>query len=314
MRYGVSVGARLPGGGADPQDVTRLAHAAERLQFDCLWVGDHVVSPKVFDQRPHQRDVGGEWTIDASTNLFEPLTTLAFFAGITTRIKIGTAVLVVPYRNPVLAAKMLAMLDVLSAGRLIVGVGSGWMREEFSALDAPAFEDRGKITDEYIALYKKLWTEDAPSFEGEFYRVSEVGFMPKPVQRPHPPIWLGGNGTVAIKRVARYGQGWFPVFRTLPEMGAGVSQLRQVTEAARRDSDQITIAIGCRFRFIDWPESKEADRPMLTGSAEQMIEDVRGYEAAGVHEVHLLDADKYASAPALIEAWQRFREEVVPHV
>ena len=141
----------------------------------------------------------------------DQLTVLAFLAGQTQTIHQVTSVIIVPHRNPLVAAKVLATLDVLSRGRLIVGVGVGWMREEFEALGLPPFAERGAVTDEYIRAFKELWTSDNPSFEGKYCRFSEITFLPKPVQKPHPPIWVGGESRRAMRRTAQLANGWYPI-------------------------------------------------------------------------------------------------------
>ena len=135
---------------------------------------------------------------------------MSFLAGITSSAKLLTAILVLPNRPPILAAKMLATIDVLSKGRLIVGCGVGWMREEFEALGSPPFEKRGAVANEYIRVFRELWTQDNPTFEGTYCRLANVEFAPKPVQKPHPPIWTGGESAPALRRAGRLADGWFP--------------------------------------------------------------------------------------------------------
>ena len=132
-------------------------------------------------------------------------------AGATERLRLVTSVLVLPYRNPVLTAKMVASLDVLSGGRVTLGVGVGWLKEEFEALDSPDFERRGAVTDEWIAIFKQLWTQSPASFTGQFYNYADIRCEPFPLQKPHPPIWVGGHSRAALRRTARHGDGWHPV-------------------------------------------------------------------------------------------------------
>jgi probable F420-dependent oxidoreductase len=307
MRYGVYL--YPPAGGGDPRDVVELARGAERLQFDSVWLGDHVAWPARFDPSTH-RDVGGKTPGPAVVNLdvLEPLTMLSFLAATVTRVKLGVGVLIAPYRNPILAAKMLAMLDVLSGGRLIVGVGTGWLREEFPMLDAPPYEHRGRVTDEYLRSFVELWTQAEPQFEGTYGRVSGVVFNPKPVQKPHPPIWIGGNGTPALKRAAAHGDGWMPLHQTPSEMRDKVIKLRELVLATERPA-HIGVSIGCRFRFADRSEGDDT----LTGTISQVIDQLRRYQEAGVEEVHLLN-DGYATVPSLVEGWERFVSEVITKV
>jgi probable F420-dependent oxidoreductase len=308
MKYGVYL--YPPAGGGDPKDVMRLAHGAERLQFDSVWLGDHIAWPARFDPSTH-RDVGGKTPGPAVVNLdvLEPLTMLSFLAAAVQRVRLGVGVLIAPYRNPILSAKMLAMLDVLSGGRLIVGVGTGWLREEFAMLDAPPYENRGSVTDEYLRSFVQLWTEAEPHFEGTYARVSDVFINPKPIQKPHPPLWIGGNGSAALRRAARYGDGWMPLHQAPAEMADKVRRLREMAQSNERRSPSMGVAIGCRFRFSDRSDGDDT----LTGTITQVIDQLRRYQEAGVEEVHLLN-DGYASVPDLLDGWDRFASEVIAKV
>ncbi len=309
MRYGVYL--YPPAGSGDPFDVLRLAGEAERLHFDSVWIGDHVAWPTRFDPSPHHRDVGGRTPGPAvvNMNVFEPLTTLAYVAASVGRIRLGLGVLIAPYRNPILAAKMLAMLDVLSGGRLIVGVGAGWLREEFEMLGAPPYEQRGAVTDDYVHSFIELWTKSEPRFEGSHASVSGVVLNPKPIQKPHPPIWIGGNGSAALKRAAAYGDGWMPLHQTPGEMAVKVRELDKAVRASGRGEHEVGVAIGCRFKFSDRLDGDDS----LTGTVDGVVEQLRRYQDAGVEEVHLLN-DGYRTVDALVDALDRFASEVVTRV
>ena len=190
MKYGFT----LPGRGplATPETLGRIARAGEDLGYDALFTGDHILVPRNIAS-PYPYTEGGEFPGSPSGESMEQLTLLAFLAGQTSRIRLVTSVIIVPHRNALVAAKALATLDVLSGGRLVVGVGVGWMREEFEALNLPPFEERGAVTDEYIRAFKELWTSDDPHFEGKYVSFDNISFLPKPVQKPHPPIWVGGE-------------------------------------------------------------------------------------------------------------------------
>lgn len=309
MKFGVYL--HPPGGSGDPKDIVALAQGAERLRFDSVWIGDHIVWPAEFDPTPHHDNVGGKTPPPAvvNSNVFEPLTTLAFLAASVQRVKLGIGVLVAPYRNPILCAKMLAMLDVLSEGRLIVGVGAGWLREEFDVLDAPPYKDRGAVTDDYISAFVELWTQPTPDFQGRYGRVSGVLLNPKPVQKPHPPIWIGGNGLPAIKRTVAYGTGWMPLHQTPEDMAVKVGRLHDVAQAAGRKASEITVSLGCRFRFSDGAAGPDA----LGGTTALVTEKLRRYQEAGVDEVHLLN-DGYPTVADLLNALDRFATEVITQV
>jgi probable F420-dependent oxidoreductase len=312
LKYGVYL--YPPGGSGDHADIVGLAQGAERLQFDSAWIGDHVAWPKSFDPAPHEENVGGQDPPQAVVTgpVFEPLTTLAYLAASVQRIRLGLGVLVAPYRNPVLCAKMLAMLDILSGGRLIVGVGAGWMREEFTMLGAPPFENRGTVTDEYIQAFIQLWTEPEPHFEGTYAHVTGVLLNPKPIQSPHPPVWVGGNGEAAMRRAAAYGQGWMPLHQTPAEMEVKIRRLRQLVEDAGRHPDEVAVAVGCGLRFSDGAAGSDRG-DSLTGTDTAVIDQIRRYQDAGVSEVRLLNGG-YPSVAELTGSWERFAAQVAVNV
>ncbi len=200
MKYGFT----LPGRGpfANPDDLGRLAKQGESLGYDTLHTGDHIVVPKhITSTYPYSPT--GAFPGSGTGEYLEQLTVLSYLAGQTQRIRLVTSVIIVPHRNPLVAAKALATLDVLSKGRLVVGVGVGWMQEEFDTLGIPPFKERGAVTDEYLQAFKELWTSDDPTFDGTYCRFSNIDFLPKPAQRPHPPIWVGGESRRAMRRTAR---------------------------------------------------------------------------------------------------------------
>lgn len=241
----MQLGVHLPqvGPNATREGVLALARRAEELGFDSLWVSDHVVVPRQI--RGQYPGAGGAWgaafPVPPDWPFLEAISTLLFAAGFTQRLLLGISVLVVPQRNPVLTAKMLATLDVLSGGRLIFGAGIGWLPEEFAALDVP-FAQRGARTEEYLRLIKALWTEDHPSFRGRFYSLDDVGFYPKPLQKPHPPIWMGGWAEAALRRVARLADGWHS--GGPPQALAERYQLlRRFAKEAGRDPDAVALSV-----------------------------------------------------------------------
>jgi probable F420-dependent oxidoreductase len=215
---------------------------------------------------------------------------MAFVAGRTSRLRLVSSVMILPYRNPVFTAKALATIDVLSRGRVTVGVGVGWLREEFEALDAPDFERRGAVSDEYVKIFKTLWTSSPASFAGEFYQFSDVQCLPAPVQKPHPPIWIGGHSRAALRRVARHGDGWHPVGANpavplRPDaLRASLEELARLTEGEGRDPGALTIS----FKAPVYDSERAiagADRRPFTGSADQIREDIETYAGLGVSEL-----------------------------
>jgi len=218
----------------------------------------------------------------------EQITLLSYIAGQTSKIRLVTSVLIVPHRNPLIAAKSLATLDVLSGGRLVVGVGVGWMREEFEALGLPPFEERGAVTDEYIRAFKVLWTEDDPHFEGKYISFDDISFLPKPVQKPHPPIWVGGESRPALRRTAELADGWYPLgsnptfpMGTPEELKAGMERLAGYARRFGRDPSTIeTIYRTHQFELLK--QAAGPDRLPFVGDADQIAGDIRQYQDMGV--------------------------------
>ena len=209
MEFGFALPPRGPM--ATPENIAALAQQGEAMGFGILAVSDHIIFPKRI-QSAYPGGASGQY--DAAGELqgeyLEALALLSFLAGITSTAKLLTAVMVLPNRPPVLTAKMLATIDVLSKGRIIVGCGVGWMREEFEALESPPFEKRGAVCNEYIRAFQELWTQDSPTFEGTYCRFANIEFAPKPVQKPCPPIWTGGESPAALRRAGRLADGWYP--------------------------------------------------------------------------------------------------------
>ena len=307
-------GTSLPSRGdmASPENLRTLAQRAESLGFDSVWVSDHIILPRKVDSfYPYAAD--GVATFQPDEDYYEPLAALNFLAGCTQKIRLGTHVLILPYRNPVLTAKMLSTLDVLSGGRLILGAGVGWMEEEFQALGLDTYAQRGAVTDEYIQIFKELWTKDDPVFQGEHYQLSGMGFMPKPVQKPHPPIWIGGHTNPAIRRAAKYGDGWMPIGLRPPailepeELAEKIARLRRLTVRAGRPEDAVSLCFSTGVTFDDSPG---ATRRMMSGRAEQIAADVRQYQDLGVRNFILGFPGE--SVAALDEAMEQFSKQVMP--
>jgi probable F420-dependent oxidoreductase len=297
---------------ASPENLWTLAQRAESLGFDSVWVSDHIILPRKVDSfYPYAAD--GVATFRPDEDYYDPLATLNFLAGCTQKIRLGTHVLILPYRNPVLTAKMLSTLDVLSGGRVILGAGVGWMEEEFQALGLDTYAQRGAVTDEYIQLFKELWTKDNPEFHGEHYQLSESGFQPKPVQKPHPPIWIGGHTNPAIRRAAKYGDGWMPIGLRPPailepeELAEKIARLRRLTVRAGRPEDAVSL---CFSTGVTFDNSPGATRRMMSGRAEQIAADLRQYQDLGVRNFILgFPGDSVA---ALDEAMEQFSKQVMP--
>ena len=286
MKYGFyTPNAGVTGG--RPDSLAAIARQGDQLGFDYMVFPDHVVQPKnISSPYPYTvkgdfaggEEGGGEW--------MEQLTTLGFLAAVTERIQLVTSVMIVPHRPAMLCAKMLATVDVLSKGRLIVGVGVGWMEEEFVALGAAPFAKRGAVTNEYLRAFIELWTNDNPTFEGEFVRFSNLTFLPKPVQKPHPPIWVGGQSRPAIRRAAQLGNAWHPVGATPatplePEqLVKDMATLRMFAEKAGRDPAEIEVAMKAPIK--DPGIAASGPRRRFSGTADDVRRDIETYSELGV--------------------------------
>jgi probable F420-dependent oxidoreductase len=214
----------------DVQALVGLAERAEELGFDSVWTHDHVFNVgHVFDR------IGGR-------PYYEPLTLLSFVAARTRRVRLGTSVLVLPYHNPIRLAKTAATLDVLSGGRLILGVGVGAIESEMEAMGTP-FKERAAFTDEAIGVMRTLWSEEDPRFDGKYSRFAGMKFSPKPVQKPSVPILIGGVSRAAIRRAARLGDGWQPLGLAPDALGQGIAALRVELRACGRDAAKVPVSI-----------------------------------------------------------------------
>jgi probable F420-dependent oxidoreductase len=324
--FPVQFGFSLPSRGplAKPAVLLRLARKAEALGYSCIMVSDHVVLP-TRTSAPYPYNPSGELPGGSQQDYLEPLALLGWLFGGTRRIRIGTSVLVVPYRNPVVTAKQLATLDALSGGRLIVGAGIGWWPEEFHALAAPPFADRGPVTDEYLRLMKELWTRDEPRFSGKYYQLADVTLLPKPVQKPHPPIWIGGHTAGALRRAGELGDGWHPI-GLRPPAGLGPDEYARKAEEVRdhaRRAGRPPEAVLMTFRapLEVWPPRGAAARGTagslvqgspLRGPAAKVVKDVQAYVAAGVR-AFVFDFTQQ-DPRAMVETMERFAREVRPKV
>jgi probable F420-dependent oxidoreductase len=315
MQYGFT----LPGRGplATPDTLATIARRGEALGYDTLLFGDHIVVPNHIASSYPYTDTG-EFPGSASGEAMEQLTVLAFLAGQTRTIRLVTSVIIVPHRNPLVAAKALATLDVLSKGRLIVGIGVGWMREEFEALGLPPFEERGAVTDEYIRAYKELWTSDNPTFEGKYCRFSDVTFLPKPVQKPHPPIWVGGESRRAMRRTAQLANGWYPIgsnpqfpMSEPAQLAAGIERLAAYADEAGRAASEIEII----YRTHDYTlGSSRAARHPFVGNADDIAADIRQYAALGVSHLIVDFARLSRTLDEMLQHMEAMATQVWPQV
>ena len=293
----MDIGCHLPTQGpvATRDALMQFCGEAERRDIASLWVSDHVVFPRSNSgEYP-----GGRFPHAPDTPYLEPVAVLAAAAMVTERARLGASVFILGHRHPVVMAKMLTTIDTLSNGRLICGVGVGWWAEELTALGVP-FEQRGRHADEILRVFKTLWTSDHPTFAGEFFRFGDLGFQPKPVQKPHPPIWVGGNSPGAFRRVVTYGDGWHATFLQPPELRAGLDKLRAAADAVKRPFDTMELSM----RVATKGPMKEA---------RQAIVDLLGaYKKAGLTHV-MLDIRR-DSLSEMIENLDMVATEIRPRI
>ena len=251
---------------------TTVAQKAEELGFDSIWVPDHVVFPKTINSKYPYNDTGRI----AAAPILDPLVTLGFLAGVTKTIKLGTFVLVLPHRNPIVTAKMWASIDVLSGGRTIFGAGIGWLAEEIELLGVP-YRKRGAVSDEYLRAIKELWTKPDPAFAGEFANFDDIQCEPKPLQNP-VPIWIGGHSARAMRRVVEFGDGWLAVPKSVEAFEESLGALKIAAEKAGRAMNDIAIRIS----------------PMYVDSVDSYAEECKRYSDMG-----------YDSFFAMLPFWAR---------
>ena len=308
MKFGISLSNRGPL--ATPQNLVRVAQRAEALGYDSAVVSDHILIPRQ-DTHNYPYHPEGRLDLSASFNYYEPIATLGFLAGCTQRIRLGISVLVVPYRNPMTTAKMLASIDALAGGRLFLGVGTGWWEDEFKALGRPQnFAERGPRTDEYIRIYRTLWNEADPEFKGRFFSFSELEFSPKPAQAGGLPIWVGGHTGRALRRAVELGDVWHPIGQRPPadltprELGVKRDQLRALAKQAGRDGDASPVAFRAPLTIQD-----AAGTP-LRGPVGKICEDLRAYAQQGVG--HLTIDCTAASIDGVLEQIEHVAAEIIP--
>lgn len=291
-----------------------LAREAERLGFDSVWVTDHVVLPT--DRRtPYPHNDSGHFPYTWEQEIYEPITLMAALAEATERVEIGVSVLVIPYRHPLLTAKMLATADQLSGGRIVLGAGVGWLQEEFAALGLPTerFDRRGAVTMDALRAIRAAWTADADAWhDGEFFRFEAIGTRPLPRRKPHPPIWIGGQGMRALQRTVELGQGYLAISSTPEALGRDTTRLRNLCDEADRDFDALEIA------HIDGLVLSEtaaaAEGATLVGPRAFILDELGRYAESGL--THLVAGVSRAGDhryDRVLEALEEVAAEILPH-
>jgi probable F420-dependent oxidoreductase len=279
MRFGFA----LPqvGSAVGPEGLVAVAKRAEDLGFDSLWVLDRILWP-VNPRAPYP--IGDGSLPVEYKSVLDPLETLTFAAAHTRRIALGTSILNLPWYTPVLLARRLTTLDILSVGRLKAGFGIGWSPDEYEAAGV-TWQERGKRADELIQALKKIWTTDPVEFQGKYYRIPKSVIGPKPVQKPHPPIYMAAYTPSAMKRVAAEANGWFPVGIPLSGVGPMFEGIKGMAKEAGRDPSALELIVRANVEMHNSPVQK--DRVDFSGTLEQIAEDVKATQKLGAAEIVL---------------------------
>jgi probable F420-dependent oxidoreductase len=300
-------GVHLPhlGRGASREGLISFARRADQLGVHSGWVSDHIAWPAAVESSyPYTED--GSFPAGNDMPWLDPLATLLFVAGCTENLRLGPTVLILGYRPPVQTAKLVATLDVVSGGRAILGVGVGWMREEFEVLGMP-FDHRGARADEQLEVFRVLFSDPAPSYSGTYYSFPEIRFEPKPVQE-HIPVWVGGATDAAYRRVVRHGDVFHAAFQPLEELAAAWRRIGELADEAGRDRSELGFSV----RWYLDPDSRMDPHKSLQGSPQQMLDRVAELRDVGVGHV-LVDITAPGGVPGRIEAMEHFMAEVAPH-
>jgi len=289
MKFGVTIPNNW--GIEDPQQVLAFGPLAEELGYDSVWVMDHIFNNGYIRER-----------LDGKP-YYNPLATLSYLAATTKNVLLGTSVLVLPYHNPIELAKYTATLDQISGGRVTLGVGVGAMTEEFNALGI-SMKRRGSLTNECIAIMKELWTNEDPSYHSRRWNFSNLKFSPKPLQKPHIPIWVGGASPGALQRAATMGDGWHPSGVVAEDYSISRRNIQELAVAAGRDPESLTWSARVEVEAHGAPSSdRAATRARISGSnVDQMIAGIAAYQTAGVeHVVLALNTGEVARITELME-------------
>lgn len=290
-------GFNIPNGGplAHNDDIVAIARKGEACGYSLLAIPDHIIIPRTIAANyPYSPDGTLTFATLGAGECLEPLALMASVAAQTTKARLLTSVMVVPYREPMLTAKLVSTIDHLSGGRTILGCGTGWMPEEFVAVGAPPYEERGKVTDEYIDIYRELWTKEAPAFKGSYRSFADLYFAPKPKQKPHPPIWVGGESRPAMRRAVKRGDAWYPIgcnpkapLDSLKRYRAALGELKRLAEEEKRDPKTLDLAYWSVWTAGTGASAKASDgeHMLLTGSADDIAGDLVALKELGVNHV-----------------------------
>ena len=281
MKVAISI-PRLP----DGPGLRAFVQRAEALGFDAVLAGDHIVLPTGGTQQyPYTSD--GSFSRPAVEPFLASMTLLGYLAACSETVKLGSTVIILPYRTPVVQAKMFASLDVLTNGRMICGVGVGWLEKEFEILGVP-YAERGPMTDEFLEIFIALWTQPEPVFHGRFYHVEGIQFYPKPIQKPHIPIWVGGHTRRALRRTAKYGDCWHTTRQTPDFVAQNLPYLHRQIEEAGRDPASVSISLKRSLHFTDMglgEGSSVRSGGAIIGTTQEIIDDVHYCRELGIDQL-----------------------------
>ena len=287
---------------ATTEGILESACLAEELGFDAVLVNDHII----VDSTPG--------VVESWGNTYDPLMVLSYIAARTTRIRLGVSVLIMPYRNPIATAKMLATLDQLSGGRAIAGVGVGWNEAEFNALGVD-FHERGARTTEYLRLWQACWAPGTTTFRGRFFDFEDMHINPKPVQQPHLPIWTGGSSRPALRRAAEFAQVWQPTATPLADLINNQTYLQEAcSKIGRRDIPGTRMSFRVNLSEITGSNSTGAERPVGQGSVEQIGEDINKFQQEAGVEAFQINFNGCHDLPQLLKSMDTFMSKVKPLV
>lgn len=303
MQYGFSLVVR--GEDANPDTFAAIAERSEALELDSLWLSAHIIVPPqvksdyaLVPGRKH----GEHW----KDNYWEPFTILSYLCAMTSKITLGTSIVVLPMHNPFELAKQVAEVDQLSRGRFVFGIGVGWFEEEFEIL-GQAFNNRGKRTDEALELMHKLWTEEPVTFEGQYYNVTNASFRPKPVQKPGPPIWVAGGSDASLRRAARFGSAFHPVRPSYDYIRETRGKLNTLLDEYQRPHDSVDIAVKVPVVFDD--NASDPNSPTI-GTPQAIVDSLQRFQDLGASHF-VLDIEPERLQVAL-DTMERFAQEVRP--
>jgi probable F420-dependent oxidoreductase len=284
-----------------PEAIVAAAKKAEEVGFDAIFVNDHII-------------VGDDARSASWTNVYDPFVAMSFIAAQTNRIGVGVSVLIMPYRNPIATAKSLATLDLMSGGRLTVGVGVGWNEPEFAALGVP-FHERGARTNEYLRLWRACWAPGKVSFAGKFVSFADMHVNPKPVQQPHPPIWIGGLSDAALRRAARFAAVWQPTPLPIAQLVERQTALRKACEDIGREPIPTRMSFRVEFSTITGnapPAGRE--RPIGHGTPSEVARDLASYREKAGLDAFQINFHGNRDLGQLLRSMECFMREVAPIV